>query len=93
MHKRQGHRHQAGILAGEEHGDEVGRRLGHDRHPIAALGATAGEPPGEVDGAATQLAVGQGGLELAAGREEVEARDTLRSIVETGDKRSEVRRP
>ena len=78
----------ARVLAGEEHRDESGRGLGHDRHPVAALELHS-RPAVRRDprrgGAARDRA---GWPRGRRGTREVEARNTLGGIVEAGRKRS-----
>ena len=83
--QRQWHRHQPGILAGEEHGDEVGRGFGHQPDPVAALQAAADETHGQVDGTPPQLMIGQGRLSSPRAREEVQTGDALRRVIQPGD--------
>ena len=78
----QWYRDDPGILAGKEAGHEVGAGVGHDPDPLAAADPGTGQPCCQRQRPQAQLAIGQGLVEGAARREEVEAGLTLRRVVE-----------
>ena len=80
--QRQRHRDQAGVLAGEEHGHEVGRGLGDDRHPVAApdaAGAAPAGPPGRSRGGAAPDRAAPPRARRAASRSSARSRPGRRS--------------
>ena len=72
---RHGHGHgdDAGVLGAEESDAEAGPGVGDQDQPFARLDAGADQAARKGHGLGAEMPVGQGGLEVAAGIEEVEA--------------------
>src|SRR5690606_22473585 len=72
----------AGVLAGEEELEKLGRGLRNEGDPRTAREVESGQPGGQIAGALAQFAIRQDLLQLAPGREEVTPRPASRGIIQ-----------
>ena len=90
--ERQRHGNEAGVLAGVEEYEELGRRFGDDGNSASGREAGSHEPPRQVDGVFAQLRIRQGGCGLSPAGEEVVAGLAARGVVEAVRQRLELAR-